>query len=513
MRLLDATLTAAALAGAGTAQGACAANGAVELFGEATPGALGKPRLAMGGAPLVGHPFHLAVQGAVAGTPGVLLAGLSEVAIELPGLGATAYPGPPHVLAGFVAGRSTTSPPLLELAPVGPQLCGVAFVAQAALYDPLASSGAAFTGGVRARFGAPGAGLGFAGSNVGVGPQPLGITVGDLNGDQHADLAVATAGLDVVEVLLGRGDGTFGAPASYGSTLNGPCEIAHADLDGDAAPDLVVVHTPAPYLSIYAGRGDGTFADGVPLHAGTLKPDELVLGDWNVDGVVDVAVSHLNDRVTVRAGLGDGGFAPEAAYDVGDNPTEIASADLDLDGVADLATVHFSSHDASVLRGGPGGVFTVRPPHAVGYAPTGLALADVDGDLVPDLVTSHYLYTGGEVRVFRGLGAGGFAPAGVYAVGDNANSPAVADLDGDLVPDIVITNALFSSGYAIYEGSAAVLRGLGGGSFADPVAFETDALLPSGLGIGDVNGDLLPDLLVTHDWSGNVSVLLNGLLD
>ena len=44
---------------------------------------------------------------------------------------------------------------------------------------------------------------------------PDSVAIGDLNGDGKPDLAVANEGSSTVSVLLGNGDGTFGAKTDF----------------------------------------------------------------------------------------------------------------------------------------------------------------------------------------------------------------------------------------------------------------------------------------------------------
>src|SRR6516165_1965401 len=47
------------------------------------------------------------------------------------------------------------------------------------------------------------------------GSNPVSVSVGDFNGDGIADLVVANHDSHNVSVLLGKGDGTFGAAVNY----------------------------------------------------------------------------------------------------------------------------------------------------------------------------------------------------------------------------------------------------------------------------------------------------------
>jgi hypothetical protein len=55
-------------------------------------------------------------------------------------------------------------------------------------------------------------------------------TAYDFNRDGKIDLAVASA--DTITILLGKGDGTFQAPATVSSTV-GAVTVAVADINGD----------------------------------------------------------------------------------------------------------------------------------------------------------------------------------------------------------------------------------------------------------------------------------------
>ena len=73
------------------------------------------------------------------------------------------------------------------------------------------------------------------------GPVPVSVAIGDLNGDGKPDLAVANCDSNTVSVLLGNGDGTFGAKTDF-ATGSGPGSVAIGDLNGDGKPDLAVAN-------------------------------------------------------------------------------------------------------------------------------------------------------------------------------------------------------------------------------------------------------------------------------
>ncbi len=97
-------------------------------------------------------------------------------------------------------------------------------------------------------------------------------------------------------------------------------------------------------------------------------------------------------------------------------------------------------------------------------------------------------------------GAGALFPGLKFAAGDFPNSVAVADLDGDSVPDLVTANA--------GSRDVSVLLGNGDGTFQAAVSFAAGDL-PLSVAVADLNGDTVPDLVTANESSDDVSVLLN----
>jgi hypothetical protein len=74
-----------------------------------------------------------------------------------------------------------------------------------------------------------------------------------------------------------------------------------------------------------------------------------------------------------------------------------------------------------------------------------------------------------------------------YKVGNGASAVVIADLNGDGKPDLAVTNNT--------DGTVSVLLGTGGGAFGAPVTYAT-RLTPYSVAAADVNGDGKLDLVV-----------------
>jgi hypothetical protein len=125
------------------------------------------------------------------------------------------------------------------------------------------------------------------------------VVVGEFNGDDMADLAVANVTSDTVSVLLGHDDGTFAAAADL-RVGRGPRSLAVAHLNGDDKADLAVANATSNTVAVLLGKGDGTFRSTVALPAGGRGVHSLAVDDLNGDGKADlVAANRYSDNVSI----------------------------------------------------------------------------------------------------------------------------------------------------------------------------------------------------------------------
>jgi hypothetical protein len=263
--------------------------------------------------------------------------------------------------------------------------------------------------------------------------------VADFDGDAVLDI-IAVNGRPLnneLSVQLGNGDGSF-QPAVLFPAGSGLASIVVADLDGDGNADLVGRYST--FFSVFLGNGDGSFRPPLQVAAGAL-PRSIAVADLNGDAVPDLVTTSSSSGGVIRVllGNGDGSFQPPLAFTLGfpSSPGSIAVADLDGDAVLDLVAFYLTSNPPisglSVLRGNGDGSFQPAVAFPIAARPNLVAVADVDGDGVPDIVARD----GSRVVLLPGNGDATFGEALFHDVGSQGVSFAVADLDGDGLPDLV----------------------------------------------------------------------------
>jgi hypothetical protein len=191
-----------------------------------------------------------------------------------------------------------------------------------------------------------------------IGPDPVAIVTGDLNGDTRLDLVTASGSASSLSVLLGDGKGGFGAATTI-ALANNLRGLAIGSLDIGTTLDLVVTGFAggAGKLTVLLGNGDGTFGTPTTTNVGTnLGPVQLDTFDANTS--LDVAVID-GGQVSVLLGNGDGTFGLATSYNVGTTPVDLVTGTFNSDTNKDILTVNAGSQDTTALLGAGNGTFTM----------------------------------------------------------------------------------------------------------------------------------------------------------
>lgn len=230
---------------------------------------------------------------------------------------------------------------------------------------------------------------------------------------------------------------------------------------------------------------------------------------WAQGSIPDLSTSVASEPLFLPAIVQQWGISPRIG-----SPS---IADVSQDGKPDLVFMMVGDYPSSfgVLLGNGDG--TIQPGELYptgGQAASLPVIADVDKDGKPDLVVGQACAAvdcGDDALagIVLGNGNGTFRTPFVYDLGAHTSSSsiAVADLNGDGKPDLVLTNLHCTN--TGFEGCVTVLIADGNGRFQPPVVYSAGGWNSEGVVVVDLNSDGKPDLLIGNEGGyGAVGVLL-----
>jgi hypothetical protein len=339
--------------------------------------------------------------------------------------------------------------------------------------------------------------------------------IGDLNGDGLNDVASIQGVNNTGLLLIYYQNASGGLDSAVTVTLTIQTRgVAVADVNNDGRQDLILSGLSQTALTGYLGRvvlflqDPATGQLGAPQEYTVSSNNvySLVVGDLNGDGRNDVVV--MVEQAAAAGGLSfffqnsDGTLRAEVVYDkVNVTAGEIHIADMDNNGLNDVV-VQSGQKELSVIRQLAAGVtstvpeqYSVQTSYWFGFS--AFALGDVNGDGRADMVVVDP-GNNGYINIFLQNVQGLLDRPVLVQITDLPFGVEVADSTGDGLNDIIMD---VSSGIVVFPQQPDHTFGhrryypyyassFGGSS------------IHQALSIGDVNGDGLPDAVVTWADSG-----------
>ena len=191
---------------------------------------------------------------------------------------------------------------------------------------------------------------------------PIGIASGDLDGDGKVDLAVTNQTDNTVSVLRntstpGNIDATSFDPKIDFPTGLDPYSVAIGDLDGDNKPEIAVANYSSGSVSVFGNDctvGTINFLTKEDFSSGAGS-GTVSINDIDGNGKPDLNIASDAEGISVLKNIGTStpisasSFSSRINFTV-PNPYGLAIADLDGNGKPDVVSTNSSGTTASILR-------------------------------------------------------------------------------------------------------------------------------------------------------------------
>ena len=341
---------------------------------------------------------------------------------------------------------------------------------------------------------------------TGFDSSPLSVTSGDLNNDNHLDLAVAYSGTNNVGIFFGKGNGEFSDQRVLSTGIySRPHSVIIGHLDNDKLLDIAIANYGTNNIGIFWNLGNETFDEQTTYMLENASPYFIDVADMNRDKQSDLIVTNIGtNNIGILLRRADGDFARPKMLVTGSlSSISAAVDDLNKDNLPDIIAISSDTNIISICLGKAEGIQSetrysiketignenpqlditsgdqierVRRQYVsedcpaqqsyVTYGSSSVVVADFNNDSYPDMAVA----TVGQSRlvVFLGYGNGSFAYETTYRMNTYSFSVEIADFNVDGHSDIVI--AYGDRDYV----SVNILLGCGNGSFVDPITRVID---------------------------------------
>lgn len=314
----------------------------------------------------------------------------------------------------------------------------------------------------------------------------------------NARSVVVTSALLILPALADAGTRRFvtSERLTLGTGQNNTASLSIDDLDGDGDPDVAVAngrHWPQQNLLLF-NQGRSRFNLVRPLGQDMAASYSTAIGDLDGDGDQDIAVGNDMAPNLVFLNDGKGHFREAGEFGEPASIRSLALADIDDDGDIDLLANVRGRQNLIHLNDGHGNFKSSRPFGMASDSTICTAIADLDGDGFPDLILANRDRQ--QNVVLLNDRKGGFEKRLPFGSGhDETRSVAVADFNGDGRVDWVTGNIGRSN--EVYLGD-------GKGGSDRTIRFGAAHGRSYSVAAADMDRDGIPDVVVGNVGQSNM---------
>jgi hypothetical protein len=261
--------------------------------------------------------------------------------------------------------------------------------------------------------------------------------------------------------------------------------------------------------------GTGVLLPNWPRVGGNILSQPATLVDVDGDGIDEIFYGP--DTRQLVGQRSDGSLVP--GFPV--MPADVSfsgigapiAADLDLDGIPELIVAADNTNTGQIIAVRANGARLSGFPVALPSPPSLGGVGDVDGDGQPEIVaTANRAASGGGIEhILIEVSPDGTVKR-TLVVAAGATIDALADLDGDGIPEIVLSYGVVDTFYHTEQRFMTVVHGDGTSLPGWPIQLTKITEGPTSQAVvGDVDGDGRPDIVIIAQTALHVLGSLNSL--
>ncbi len=339
------------------------------------------------------------------------------------------------------------------------------------------------------------------------------VAIADVDGDDKPDVLIAgesNSEEEIAKLYKNNGGNNFSEVPTPFSGLYG-VSVAIADVDGDDKPDVLITGSSGSgrISKLYKNNGGNSFTE-VPTPFPGVYWGSVAISDVDGDDKPDVLITGGSNSGRISKlykNNGGNSFTEVSTPFTEAEYSSVTISDVDGDDKPDVLITGRSDSwglYAKLYKNNGGNSFTeVTPMPFTGVLYGSVAIADVDGDDKPDVLITG-MTNGGilTAKLYKNNGGNNFSEVSTPFEGVYVGSVAIADVDGDDKPDVLITGESNSGK------TTKLYKNNGGNNFSEVLSTPFEEVYYSSVAISDVDGDDKPDVLITGYSSPGIKTKL-----